>query len=96
MKWRLSDTGLSLPHGSQMDGVRRSGRRARRRYPLTATRFPGRRYTGMRPAMSLPGSSSKARRAGRTGKGKELDVALELIDPLSGPWDPSRYHDTYQ
>jgi hypothetical protein len=23
-------------------------------------------------------------------------VALELIDPLSGPWDPSRYHDTYQ
>ncbi|CAM5565018.1 hypothetical protein SVIOM74S_08727 [Streptomyces violarus] len=50
----------------------------------------------MRPAMSLPGSSSKARRAGRTGKGKELDVALELIDPLSGPWDPSRYHDTYQ
>ncbi|MET9527002.1 IS630 family transposase [Streptomyces coeruleorubidus] len=23
-------------------------------------------------------------------------MALELIDPLSGPWDPSRYHDTYQ
>jgi DNA end-binding protein Ku len=34
--------------------------------------------------------------AGRAGKGKELDMALQLIDSLSGPWEPSRYHDSYQ
>jgi DNA end-binding protein Ku len=34
--------------------------------------------------------------SGRAGKGKELDMALQLIDSLEGPWDPSRYRDTYQ
>ncbi|KOG37274.1 non-homologous end joining protein Ku [Streptomyces resistomycificus] len=34
--------------------------------------------------------------SGRAGKGKELDMALQLVDTLSGPWDPARYHDTYQ
>ncbi|MET9762681.1 Ku protein [Streptomyces sp. NPDC006372] len=34
--------------------------------------------------------------SGRAGKGKELDMALQLVDSLSGPWEPSRYHDTYQ
>ncbi|MFD5803763.1 non-homologous end joining protein Ku [Streptomyces sp. NPDC127020] len=33
---------------------------------------------------------------GRVGRGKELDMALRLVDALSGPWDPARYHDTYQ
>ncbi|MER7775283.1 Ku protein [Streptomyces sp. NPDC096191] len=33
---------------------------------------------------------------GRVGRGKELDMALRLVDALSGPWDPERYHDTYQ
>ncbi|MGA5205548.1 hypothetical protein [Streptomyces variegatus] len=33
---------------------------------------------------------------GRAGKGKELDMALQLVDSLSGPWEPSRYRDTYQ
>ncbi|MFD5587291.1 Ku protein [Streptomyces sp. NPDC127063] len=34
--------------------------------------------------------------SGRAGRGKELDVALQLVDALSGPWEPDRYHDTYQ
>ncbi|MFG3081718.1 Ku protein [Streptomyces sp. VNUA74] len=34
--------------------------------------------------------------SGRVGRGKELDMALRLVDALSGSWDPSRYHDTYQ
>ncbi|MEC7051346.1 Ku protein [Streptomyces violaceochromogenes] len=34
--------------------------------------------------------------SGRASKGKELDMALQLIDSLEGPWDPSRYRDTYQ
>ncbi|MEV7452323.1 Ku protein [Streptomyces nigra] len=32
----------------------------------------------------------------RAGSGKELDMALQLVDALSGPWDPTRYHDTYE
>ncbi|MFE5189693.1 Ku protein [Streptomyces sp. NPDC056628] len=32
----------------------------------------------------------------RAGSGKELDMALQLVDALSGPWDPSRYRDTYE
>ncbi|MEW2263413.1 Ku protein [Streptomyces sp. NPDC047853] len=32
----------------------------------------------------------------RAERGKELDMALRLVDALSGPWDPARYHDTYQ
>ncbi|MBU6532602.1 non-homologous end joining protein Ku [Streptomyces mayonensis] len=32
----------------------------------------------------------------RAGRGKELDMALRLVDALSGDWDPERYHDTYQ
>ncbi|MEV7068584.1 Ku protein [Streptomyces collinus] len=34
--------------------------------------------------------------SGRASKGKELEMALQLIDSLEGPWDPSRYRDTYQ
>ncbi|MEU0220192.1 Ku protein [Streptomyces sp. NPDC006265] len=34
--------------------------------------------------------------SGSAGKGKELDMALQLIDSLCGPWDPARYRDTYQ
>ncbi|CAL9666988.1 Ku protein [Streptomyces sp. enrichment culture] len=34
--------------------------------------------------------------SGRAGRGKELDMALRLVDALSGDWDPGRYHDTYQ
>ncbi|MER7664047.1 Ku protein [Streptomyces sp. NPDC096193] len=32
----------------------------------------------------------------RTGKGKELEMATQLIGTLSSPWDPTRYADTYQ
>ncbi|MGW5787952.1 non-homologous end joining protein Ku [Streptomyces sp. NPDC003757] len=32
----------------------------------------------------------------RVGRGKELDMALRLVDALSGDWEPDRYHDTYQ
>jgi DNA end-binding protein Ku len=32
----------------------------------------------------------------RAGRGKELEMAVQLVDALSGPWDPTRYHDTYQ
>ncbi|MFD6171134.1 non-homologous end joining protein Ku [Streptomyces coeruleorubidus] len=43
-----------------------------------------------------PGQELPELPSGRAGKGKELDMALQLIDSLSGPWEPSRYHDTYQ
>lgn len=45
-----------------------------------------------------PGKELPDLPAGRTvtGKGKELDMAVQLVDALSGPWDPARYHDTYQ
>ncbi|MFG2679590.1 Ku protein [Streptomyces sp. NPDC048392] len=32
----------------------------------------------------------------RAGRGKELDMALRLVDALSADWEPDRYHDTYQ
>ncbi|MFE9446568.1 hypothetical protein ACFYO2_48655 [Streptomyces sp. NPDC006602] len=28
--------------------------------------------------------------------GKELTLAIQLVDALSAPWDPGRYHDTYK
>ncbi|MET7436278.1 non-homologous end joining protein Ku [Streptomyces sp. NPDC004082] len=43
------------------------------------------------PAKELPEVPSE-----RARKGKELDMALQLVDTLSGSWDPARYHDTYQ
>ncbi|MEV7996155.1 Ku protein [Streptomyces sp. NPDC086077] len=32
----------------------------------------------------------------RAGRGKELDMARQLIDSLTVPWDPSQYRDTFQ
>ncbi|MDQ0745958.1 hypothetical protein QF034_000189 [Streptomyces africanus] len=46
--------------------------------------------------MRDPGQELPELPSGRAGKGKELDMALQLIDSLSGPWEPSRHHDTYQ
>ncbi|WP_436849439.1 Ku protein [Streptomyces massasporeus] len=43
-----------------------------------------------------PGKELPELPSGRAGKGKELDMALQLVDSLSGTWEPSRYHDTYQ
>ncbi|MET8468886.1 Ku protein [Streptomyces sp. NPDC006422] len=43
------------------------------------------------PSKELPKLPS-----GRAGKGKELDTAVQLIDSLAAPWDPSRYRDTYE
>ncbi|MFI8895489.1 non-homologous end joining protein Ku [Streptomyces paradoxus] len=43
-----------------------------------------------------PGKELPELPSSRAGKGKELDMALQLVDSLSGPWEPSRYHDTYQ
>ncbi|MET9256392.1 Ku protein [Streptomyces sp. NPDC003717] len=43
-----------------------------------------------------PGTELPDLPSGRTGRGKELDMALRLVDALSTPWDPSRYEDTYQ
>ncbi|MFD7458241.1 MULTISPECIES: non-homologous end joining protein Ku [unclassified Streptomyces] len=43
-----------------------------------------------------PGRELPELPSGRAGRGKELDMALQLVETLSGPWDPSRYHDTYQ
>ncbi|GHF51791.1 non-homologous end joining protein Ku [Streptomyces griseosporeus] len=34
--------------------------------------------------------------SGRAGRGKQLDMALQLVDALSTDWEPSRYQDTYQ
>ncbi|MFC9931949.1 Ku protein [Streptomyces sp. NPDC127190] len=43
------------------------------------------------PAQELPELPS-----GRAGRGKQLDMALQLGDALSSDWDTSRYRDTYQ
>uniref|UniRef100_UPI0031D0509C non-homologous end joining protein Ku n=1 Tax=Streptomyces hawaiiensis TaxID=67305 RepID=UPI0031D0509C len=43
-----------------------------------------------------PGKELPELPSGRAGKGKELDMALQLVDSLSGGWEPSRYRDTYQ
>ncbi|MFJ4536720.1 Ku protein [Streptomyces tibetensis] len=43
-----------------------------------------------------PGKELPELPSGRVGKGKELDMALQLVDSLSGVWEPSRYRDTYQ
>ncbi|MFH8974432.1 Ku protein [Streptomyces sp. NPDC017890] len=34
--------------------------------------------------------------SGRADGGRELEMAMRLVDALSGSWDPARYHDTYQ
>ncbi|MFI9617042.1 Ku protein [Streptomyces sp. NPDC052023] len=43
------------------------------------------------PATELPDLPS-----GKAGRGKELDMARQLVDSLSAPWDPRQYHDTFQ
>ncbi|MER6472686.1 Ku protein [Streptomyces collinus] len=43
-----------------------------------------------------PGSELPELPSGRAGSGKELRMALQLVDALSGEWEPERYHDTYQ
>ncbi|MDX2593735.1 Ku protein [Streptomyces sp. WI03-4A] len=43
-----------------------------------------------------PGSELPELPSGRAGSGKELRMALQLVDALSGEWQPERYHDTYQ
>ncbi|MGW1988135.1 non-homologous end joining protein Ku [Streptomyces collinus] len=43
-----------------------------------------------------PGSELPELPSGRPGSGKELRMALQLVDALSGEWQPERYHDTYQ
>ncbi|WP_406423699.1 Ku protein [Streptomyces sp. NBC_01589] len=43
-----------------------------------------------------PGQELPELLSGRAGKGKERDMAIQLIDALGAPWDPARYRDTYQ
>ncbi|MEJ8672536.1 Ku protein [Streptomyces sp. MS1.AVA.1] len=43
-----------------------------------------------------PGRELPELPSGRAGRGKELDMALQLVDALSAEWKPARYHDTYQ
>ncbi|WSC49669.1 hypothetical protein OIE61_40445 [Streptomyces sp. NBC_01762] len=43
-----------------------------------------------------PGHKLSELPSGRAGKGKERDMAIQLIDALDAPWDPAWYHDTYQ
>ncbi|MGW2458068.1 non-homologous end joining protein Ku [Streptomyces sp. NPDC004457] len=43
-----------------------------------------------------PGRELPELPSGRAGRGKQLDMALQLVDALSSDWDPSRYRDTYQ
>ncbi|MET8538708.1 Ku protein [Streptomyces sp. NPDC005065] len=43
------------------------------------------------PGKELPELPSR-----RKGKGKELTLAIQLVDALSAPWEPGRYHDTYE
>nr|AAS72559.1 OrfB [Streptomyces ambofaciens] len=43
-----------------------------------------------------PGEELPELPSDRAGRGKELDMALRLVEGLSGTWDPARYRDTYQ
>nr|WP_306433546.1 Ku protein [Streptomyces canarius] len=43
-----------------------------------------------------PGQELPELPSGRAGRGKQLDMARQLVDALSSDWDPSRYRDTYQ
>ncbi|MFJ8273789.1 Ku protein [Streptomyces sp. NPDC094154] len=43
------------------------------------------------PGTELPELPSR-----RASKGKELTLAIQLVDALSAPWQPGRYHDTYE
>lgn len=43
------------------------------------------------PVKELPELPSQ-----RARKGSELDMALQLVDAMSGPWNPADYKDTYQ
>ncbi|MFF2205919.1 hypothetical protein [Streptomyces sp. NPDC058145] len=43
-----------------------------------------------------PGKELPQLPAHRTGKGKELTLAIQLVEALSAPWEPGRYHDTYE
>lgn len=43
-----------------------------------------------------PGRELPELPAARAGRGKELQMALQLVDALSGDWEPGKYHDTYQ
>ncbi|MEU9157821.1 Ku protein [Streptomyces sp. NPDC048417] len=43
------------------------------------------------PGKELPELPSR-----RAGKGKELTLAIQLVDALSAPWEPGQYHDTFE
>jgi DNA end-binding protein Ku len=43
-----------------------------------------------------PGKELAELPSSRAGRGKELQMALQLVDALTGDWEPKRYHDTYQ
>lgn len=43
-----------------------------------------------------PGQELPELPSGQVGKGKERDMAVQLIDALDAPWEPAKYHDTYQ
>ncbi|MFH8609874.1 Ku protein [Streptomyces sp. NPDC018029] len=43
-----------------------------------------------------PGEELPELPSGQVGKGKERDMAVQLIDALDAPWEPAKYHDTYQ
>ncbi|MFI0999430.1 Ku protein [Streptomyces galbus] len=43
-----------------------------------------------------PGEELPELPSSRAGHGKQMDMALQLVDALSTDWEPSRYRDTYQ
>ncbi|MEU3294760.1 Ku protein [Streptomyces longwoodensis] len=43
-----------------------------------------------------PGQELPELPTSRAGRGKQMDMALQLVDALSTDWEPSRYRDTYQ
>ncbi|MFG2683978.1 Ku protein [Streptomyces sp. NPDC048392] len=43
-----------------------------------------------------PGKELPELPSGRAGKGKELDMAIQLVGALGAPWEPARYRDTYE
>ncbi|GHD26591.1 Ku protein [Streptomyces galbus] len=43
-----------------------------------------------------PGEELPELPSSRAGRGKQMDMALQLVDALSTDWEPRRYRDTYQ
>ena len=88
------------------DALKRSGRVAIGRFVMRSKE----RIVCLRPVedvialqtMFFPDEVRKAAdlpdipKATAAGRGRELDLALQIIDSLTSKWDPAKYHDTFR